>query len=284
MKPVAPADFLAGMARSSAARSAAAQAIESPAALAARVRALPPAPGLRLDGRFDLIAELKLRSPAQGLLGTDAHDLEARVARYARGGAAIVSVLTEPDRFDGRLAHLARASVALAPFGVPAMRKDFLVDRYQLLEARAAGAGGVLLIVRMLERARIEELVGYAAELGLFVVLEAFDVADIAVATELVSTWRGVADACLVGVNSRDLVTLQVVPERLEALAPELPAGVPRVAESGLVTAADAARLAAAGFTVALVGTALMSAEDPEQLVRDMIRSGRDCAASRVRR
>ena len=206
-------DFLAAMARSSAARSAAAQEREPERALAARVAALPAPPALRLDGRFDLIAELKLRSPAQGVLSGPAADIAARVTAYARGGAAIVSVLTEPDRFDGSLEHLVRASEALAPLGVPAMRKDFLVDRYQLLEARMAGAGGVLLIVRMLDRARLSELVTVAADLGLFVLLEAFDEQDIAAAAAVATTWRGVRDGCLIGINSRDLVTLQVVPK-----------------------------------------------------------------------
>ena len=272
-------DFLADMARSSAARSSAAQQRESEATLAARVAALPTPPSLRLDGRFDLIAELKLRSPAQGILSGPTADIGSRVTAYARGGAAIVSVLTEPDRFDGSLEHLACASAALKPFGVPAMRKDFLVDRYQLLEARLAGAGGVLLIVRMLGRERLAELVAVAADLGLFVLLEAFDAADIAIAADLAAQWQGARDACLIGINSRDLVTLQVVPQRLEQLAPTLPTQYPRVAESGLATAEDAARLAAAGFTLALVGTALMAAPEPEQLARTMIARGRIAAA-----
>jgi indole-3-glycerol phosphate synthase len=274
----APGDFLAGMARASARRAAAARAAEPEAALRVRALATPAAPALRLDGRFDLIAELKLRSPAQGVLGSCDDDLEGRVSAYARAGAAIVSVLTEPERFDGSLGHLARASAALQPLGVPAMRKDFLVDAYQLLEARAAGAGGVLLIVRMLGREQLAALLDTAAELGLFVLLEAFDAADVALAAALAARWQGAAAGCLIGVNSRDLVTLEVVPERLAALAPALPAGLPRVAESGLVTAADAARLAAAGYTLALVGTALMSAPDPAALARAMIASGRAAA------
>lgn len=275
MSAGATPDFLAAMARSSAARSAAAQQREPERALAARVAKLPAPPALRLDGRFDLIAELKLRSPAQGMLSGPAADIAARVAAYAEGGAAIVSVLTEPERFDGSLEHLLRASEALKPHGVPAMRKDFLVDRYQLLEARLAGACGVLLIVRMLDRETLAELAAFAAELGLFVLLEAFDEADIAIAEEVAAAWRGVRDGCLIGINSRDLVTLQVVPQRLEALAPRLPRRFPRVAESGLAIAEDAARLAAAGFTLALVGTALMSAADPARLARAMIDHGR---------
>jgi indole-3-glycerol phosphate synthase len=270
--------FLDRMAESSAARVAAARAREDDATLRARAFATPRGPRLRLDGRFDLIAESKLRSPAQGVLGAKTDDLEGRVTAYARGGAAAISVLTEPDRFDGDLTHLERAVRALAPLGVPAMRKDFLVDAYQLYEARAAGAGGVLLIVTMLDRPRLAGMLDVAVELGLFVLLETFDAADVAIAHELVAGWRGDAGDCLVGVNSRNLQTLQVVPERLEQLAHALPRAHPRVAESGLVTAEDAARLAGAGYTTALVGTALMSAADPGALARAMIDAGRGAA------
>ncbi len=280
MSATGTGDFLDTMARSSRARVSGARARESDAALAVRAATAARAPRLKLDASgFDLIAELKLRSPAQGVLSASDGDLAERVTGYARGGAAVVSVLTEPEHFAGSLAHLERASALLAPLGVPAMRKDFLVDSYQLLEARAAGAGGVLLIVRMLPRARLEELLAAAVELGLFVLLEAFDEADIESATGLARGWRGAPGECLIGINSRDLKTLQVVPERLEALAARLPADFPRVAESGLAAAPDAARLAARGFTLALVGSALMSAPEPEALVREMIRAGRGAAS-----
>lgn len=269
-------DFLTRMAESSRARVVAARRLESEAALEVRARAAAPSPPLVLDGRFDLIAELKLRSPAQGQLAAAADDLESRVVAYAEAGAAIVSVLTEPERFDGDLAHLSRASEALRAHGVPTMRKDFLVDPYQVLEARAGGAGGVLLIVRMLARPTLEALLATAADLRLFVLLEAFDTADVATAADLAASWRGRPGDCLIGVNSRDLQTLAVVPSRLESLAAALPRSCPRVAESGLADAADAARLARAGYSVALVGTALMSARDPRALGREMIAAGRE--------
>ena len=117
--------------------------------------------------------------PARVHWATPATTGPARIAAYARGGAAAVSVLTEPSRFDGSLTHLRQAAAVLAPLGVPAMRKDFIVDPYQVLEARAAGAGGVLIILRMLPRARIDELLEAAADQGLFVLLEAFDAADL---------------------------------------------------------------------------------------------------------
>ena len=171
-------DFLADMATSSRDRTEVARARVPASELRARSRDLPPAPRLRLSPQgFDLIAEMKLRSPAVGALRDARHeDVTQRVLAYADAGAAAVSVLTEPSRFDGDLVHLAQAAAALAPHGIPAMRKDFLVDPYQVLEARAAGAGGVLLILRMLPRAALEALLDAALEHGLFVLLEAFDV------------------------------------------------------------------------------------------------------------
>jgi indole-3-glycerol phosphate synthase len=185
-------------------------------------------------------------------------------------------VLTEPERFEGSLHHLEQAAYALrAAGGVPAMRKDFLVDPYQVAEARLAGAGGVLVIVRMLERRELDALIEAAARLGLFVLIETFDEADIRVAVDLLAAHGGRGVPLLVGVNSRDLTTLKVVPGRLEELVALLPAGVPRVAESGVGDAADAARLASAGYTMALVGSALMTAGDPAALLAAMLAAGR---------
>jgi indole-3-glycerol phosphate synthase len=275
MNAVVAGDFLAGMAASSRERSEAAQASVPARELRARIADLPAAPVLRLD-HFDLIAEVKLRSPAVGLLKTAAEeDIGARVSGYALAGAAAVSILTEPSRFDGSLADLENGARALRTLGVPAMRKDFLVDGYQVLEGRAAGAGGVLAIIRMLDRPALERLVDTALEIGMFVLLEAFDEADIDIAHALVAARRGHRHLLLVGVNSRDLVTLKVVPGRLDILAASLPRDVKRVAESGVATAADAARAAANGYDLALVGSALMSAGDPAALVRDMLTAGR---------
>jgi indole-3-glycerol phosphate synthase len=268
--------FLDEMARSSAARVAEALRHESWQALERRARAQPAGAPLRLSGSgFDVIAELKLRSPAAGVLGDAAQDWLGRVAAYARGGAAAVSVLTEPSRFDGALEHLRQAAQVLAPLGVPAMRKDFLVDPYQVLEARAAGAGGVLIILRMLPRARIEELLGVAAEQRLFVLLEAFDEADLELARELRQARTNHEEHILIGVNSRDLQTLKVRPERFAALAPTLPAGVPAVAESGVATAADARQMQQLGYGVALIGTALMAEADPSRLLREIFAATR---------
>jgi len=272
------AGFLEQMAQGSRRRLADGMAREPLEVLRSRCADLPPPPPLRLSGDFDVIAELKLRSPALGQLATTDSDLEARVRGYASAGAAAVSVLTEPERFDGSLAHLAAATAALAPLGVPAMRKDFLVDPYQLYEARAAGAGGVLLIVRMLSRPALVEMLDCAAELGLFALIETFDAQDIEVASDVLAGGLR-TPLSLVGVNSRDLRTLEVETGRLAALAPRLPRDRPRVAESGLRTPEDAVAMVHAGYDVALVGGALMSAEDPAALLGAMLAAGRQAAA-----
>jgi len=272
-------DFLAGMAASSQARVDAARRLQGDRELWRWAEASPAPPPLWLSPqRFDVIAEVKLRSPAVGVLKDgDDEDIEARVSRYAAAGAAAVSVLTEPDRFEGSLDHLEQAARALATAGrVPAMRKDFLVDPYQVAEARLAGAGGVLVIVRMLERSALDALIEAARRLGLFVLIEAFDAADIGIARALLDTHGNRGSPLLIGINSRDLVTLKVVPGRLEEMVQLLPADAPRVAESGVGTAADAARLARAGYDLALVGSALMTAEDPAALLKAMITSGRE--------
>jgi indole-3-glycerol phosphate synthase len=187
----------------------------SEAALLGRALAGPrPAPLGSSSAGFDLIAELKLRSPAVGQLKSAAEeDVEGRVTAYAKAGAAAVSVLTEPSRFDGSMAHLESAAKALVPLNVPAMRKDFLVDPYQVLEARVAGAGGVLVIVRMLSRAGVEALLDCARTLGMFVLLEAFDESDLEAMHGFVGGSRTVP--VLAGLNCRDLTTLQIVPGRL---------------------------------------------------------------------
>jgi len=278
--------FLDDMARFSALRVTQAAARESFAALERRAKSAPPSPRLRLSkAGFDVIAELKLRSPAAGALSEQGEDWLGRVAQYALGGAAAVSVLTEPSRFDGSLEHLRQAALALAPLGVPAMRKDFLVDPYQVLEARAAGAGGVLVIVRMLSRSQMSQLLDAAAEHGMFVLLEAFDAADLTTAKDLLTSRSaerpatdGATEAAadlLVGVNCRDLATLEVVQERFEALAPQLPGDWPAVAESGVATAVDARRMRRLGYRLALIGTALMGCDEPAKLLGEILAATR---------
>ena len=264
------------MAQTSAARVAAARAQVPEQRLRQSTTAEPPPLVL---SSFDLIMELKLSAPSSGALAPDDQVLESQVLRYARAGAAAVSVLTEPDRFGGTLAHLKRAVAALGPARVPAMRKDFLVDRYQLHETRAAGAGGALLIVRMLKPKALAAMADCARELGLFILLEAFDRADLKRAVACAAAWKGAGGRVLIGVNCRDLATLEVRPERLYDLARLLPREFPAVAESGLHTVGDAERLAESGYRAALIGTALMTAQDPEALGRELLAAGRAARA-----
>lgn len=283
------------MAASSHDRLQAAKRACSESALLQKALATPPPPKLTANpARFDLIAELKLRSPAIGQLKSTSEDVPGRVTAYAKAGAAAVSVLTEPTRFDGSMAHLETAAQTLAPLNVPAMRKDFVVDPYQVIEARAAGAGGVLVILRMLPRPGIEALLDCARSLGLFVLLEAFDEPDIEAMHAIIgantqrsghvqpTSPRAATPPVLAGLNCRDLTTLQIVPKRLLDLAPLLPTNVPRVAESGVVSPDDAARVAAAGYEYALVGSALMQGGDPHALAAALLKAGRDKAASRT--
>jgi indole-3-glycerol phosphate synthase len=274
-------DFLATMAEGSRKRVAAARKKLAEAELMAHAGDTAMPPRLQLSvRRFDLITEVKFRSPAAGKLRKGGEgNVAARVASYADAGAACVSVLTEPTRFDGSMEHLRAAVQALAG-RIPAMRKDFLVDPYQVAEARLAGAGGVLLILRMLDEAAAAAMIECAAKLRLFALLECFDAADIARAAALVRQYSSAAQL-LVGVNCRDLTTLGVAAPRLEELVRLLPDDVPRVAESGVTTAQDAGRVAIMGYDVALVGSALMTALEPLPLVRAMLSAGRNERARR---
>jgi indole-3-glycerol phosphate synthase len=256
-------DFLKGMAKSSAARAA-----QAPSFTDADFD--KPVVPLSL-GVFDVIAEIKQRSPAEGdLTSTKSKGtsyLLSRAQAYAVGGAAAISVLTEPSRFDGELAHL--EEVAAAVPDIPVMRKDFLVEPVQVLEARASGASGVLLITTMLDDAKLREMIDCAWEHGMFVLLESFDGEDLQRSAEFLDG----AGQLLIGVNTRNLRTLEVDGERLQRLASSLPNAV-CVAESGLRVAEDAARVAGWGYSMALVGTALMRSDDPTTLISSMREAG----------
>ncbi len=237
---------------------------------------------MRLSG-FDLIAEVKDHSPAEGQLAAAGADRSARAAAYAAGGAAAISVLTEPDRFAGNLAHVEEVVAAVAGHHVPVMRKDFLTDVRQVLEARAAGASGVLLIAAILDDSTLESMLACALEHSMFVLLEAFDADDLARSAALVAgayVQPAAEGRLLVGVNTRNLRTLEVDPDRLARLAGDLPKGAIAVAESGLKTADDAARVVGFGYRMGLVGTALMKSADPGALVADMLAAGRQAVSA----
>ena len=276
------ADFLERMARASAARAAQAFGRLPEGQLLARALSAPPPKPLRLEGSgFDLIAEFKRRAPSAGTLSDGVRPMKAAEAarRYVEGGAAAVSVLTEPEEFSGSLEDLAAAAGAVA---APVMRKDFLVDPRQVLEARAHGASGVLLILRLLDQEHLEEMLAAARAASLFVLLEAFDEADLARISEAGVRTDSGGPALLVGLNCRDLATLRTEPERLVRLRGAFPHGPPGIAESGLETEEDARRVARLGYRAALVGSALMRAVDPAARVSAMLRAGRREAALRA--
>jgi indole-3-glycerol phosphate synthase len=219
-------------------------------------------PAFREPG-LSVIAEVKRRSPSKGALA-DIPDPAALAAAYHAGGADAISVLTEQRRFGGSLDDL-RAVRAAVP--TPLLRKDFVVTGYQLLEARAAGADLVLLIVAALDDALLRDLHDQARELGLTVLTEVHDEDEVGRALD--------ADADLVGVNARNLKTLDIDPEVFGRLVDLLPDDVVTVAESGIAGVDDAARYADLGADVVLVGEALVKDGDPRAAVASLRGIGR---------
>jgi indole-3-glycerol phosphate synthase len=203
-----------------------------------------------------VIAEFKRRSPSAGTLREDA-DVSEVVGAYERGGASAVSVLTEGPHFDGSLQDLRAARGACA---LPILRKDFIVDPYQLLEARAAGADAVLLIVAALPMQELESLHDAARALGLDVLVEVHDREELRSALEL--------GADLVGINNRDLRDFSVDVERTSRLMGEVLDGVTVVSESGIATAEQLRTLQQEGVHAVLVGESLMRSSDPEAGLR----------------
>jgi indole-3-glycerol phosphate synthase len=228
---------------------------------------VPPPRPLRGFGEvFDVIAEIKPRSPAEGaFVERSSIDLGRS---YETGGAAMISVLAEPSEFGGSIEMVGAVAGAVT---IPVLAKDFLTDPIQVYQARQAGADGVLVIARILDDDDLAVLLDTVNECGCFALLEAFDEADLARVSALTSDRPDL----LVGVNCRDLDTLQVVPDRHLELAGALPEGAVAVAESGIGGPADIERVAAHGYRAALVGSALMRAEEPKLLVGDLIEAGR---------
>ena len=257
--------FLESMEQSSRARLQAARARRSQEAVIEAALATPSPRSLGdFGGVFDLIAEIKPRSPAEGELASA--DLLERATAYQEGGAAMLSVLTEPDAFGGSLQLL---EAVAAGADVPVLCKDFLVDPYQVFEARAAGADGVLIIARILTDEAMAALLAAVGQTGMFALIEAFDASDLLRVTSLAEG----SSPTLVGVNCRDLQTLQTDPEVHGELAAGLPSTVPSVAESGMLGPADIRRVAGLGYRGALVGSALMRSANPAELVASMLAS-----------
>ena len=191
-----------------------------------------------VSSEFAVIAEIKDQSPSEGALAPEGSGRAERAVSYVNGGAAAISVLTEPFRFAGEIAHLEEVVAAVAGRRVPVMRKDFLVDTAQILEARASGASGVLLIAAILDDESLASMLDCAREHSLFVLLESFDEDDLERSRRLLDE-PGHLDSAesgrlLFGVNSRNLRSLAVDATRLERFAGLMPEGVVAVAESGL--------------------------------------------------
>lgn len=258
--------FLATMAQESQERLHQATSQEPLEELKARALDHPAPARFQPDG-FEIWAELKPRSPSEGTLEGDGHEsLVDRARAYVRGGASVLSVLTEPSVFGGSLDLLGQIAKATEH---PVLRKDFLVHPYQVWQARAHGAAGVLLIAGMLPDGALDSMVDAAADAGLFVLLEAFDQAELDRASRFASSTDPYV---IIGVNCRDLATLRVDLSRLADFRLP-PCRV--MAESGVRSAADAASAAALGYQGILVGSALMNSPHPEDLVHELLASGR---------
>jgi indole-3-glycerol phosphate synthase len=213
------------------------------------------------DG-VNVIAECKRRSPSRGVLRAD-YDPVAIAKAYEAAGAAAISVLTEPTFFDGSLAHLAAVRAAVT---LPIVRKDFIVSEYQLLEAKAAGADAVLLIVAALRPVELKVLHDHARRHGLDALVEVHDEHELAIAID--------AGARIIGVNNRNLRTLEVDVHASERLIAQMPPDVVAISESGLKSAEDLTRLRGLGYRAFLIGERLMTAADPGAALARMLAVG----------
>jgi len=213
---------------------------------------------LRGRDRLGVIAEIKRRSPSKGDLNTGL-DPAGLAREYERGGAACLSVLTDEEHFGGSADDLAAARAACS---LPVLRKDFTVSERDVLDARLIGADCVLLIAAALDRAELAGFHALAVEIGLDVLVEIHDEAELEHALD--------ADATLIGVNQRDLVTFEVDHERAVRMAGVIPDHAVKVAESGVRNGADARALAAAGYDAVLVGETLVTSGDPASTITEL--------------
>jgi indole-3-glycerol phosphate synthase len=211
---------------------------------------------------MNVIAEVKRSSPSKGNLAPIS-DPGALAQQYQEAGAAAVSVLTEQRRFGGSLADL---DVVRSRIEIPVLRKDFMVDEYQFLEARAHGADIVLLIVAALSKSQLKDFFDLATELGMASLLEVHTHSELESAMNI--------SPRIVGVNSRNLKTLDVDPQVFQELIPEIPADLIRVAESGIATRQDVIQAQRAGANAILVGESLVKSGDPISAMRELLGRG----------
>jgi len=254
------ATIVAGTRHSIAAR----QAKASLEALGERAAAMPSRAGrfqaaVSRGGEINVIAECKRRSPSRGVLRVD-YDPVSIAIGYESAGAAAISVLTEPTFFDGALEHLSAVREVVE---IPVLRKDFIVSEYQLLEAKAAGADAILLIVAALRPVELKVLHDHARRHGLDALVEVHDAHELDIAID--------AGARIVGVNNRNLRTLDVDVHASEALIAQMPEGVVAISESGLKTAEDLVRLRGLGYSAFLIGERFMRAAEPGEQLKDLL-------------
>ena len=257
------ADILARIVASKTKEVAAARAAKPLAALREDARRAPPPRdfvdalrGKNASSKPAVIAEIKKASPSRGIL-RPIFDPAAIARRFEAGGAACLSVLTDREYFQGAPEHLTAARAACS---LPALRKDFVLDEYQIVESRALGADCILLIVAALEDGPLAELESHAQELGMAVLAEVHDAAELERALDLSTP--------LIGINNRNLRNFEVRLETTLDLLPRIPSGRTVVTESGILAPADVARMRAAGVHAFLVGEAFMRAADPGAALR----------------
>lgn len=251
-------DLVAGALRDASERRALRSIAEVEAAAVARVPAIDVLEALAPAQRVRIIAEVKRASPSRGPLA-DIPDPAALAVSYETGGASAISVLTERHRFSGSLADLEAVRDAVR---IPVLRKDFIAEPYQVLEARAAGADLVLLIVAALDQPTLSSLFELTRQLGMTALVETHNAEEVSRALDI--------GAGLVGVNARDLSTFELDQDLFGRLAGHIPSGVIRVAESAVKTAADVAHYRQAGADVVLVGEALVTG-DPVRTLAEFL-------------
>lgn len=271
------ADFVARACGEAADRVAAAKRREPYETLRARAAQTPAPPAFGVALKGGIIAEVKRASPSRGVIATDV-DAAAQARAYVAGGAAAVSVLTEPRHFHGAIGDLRAVA---ATVGVPVLRKDFVVDAYQVVEARAAGAAAILLLVAALDDGQLLDLLHAAAEMGIEALIETHTADEIARARAVIAQVRWERTP-VVGINARDLRRLAVDRSRFAELVDAVPDHAVIVAESGVAGPADVQAYIGVGADAVLVGEHLMRAADPQAATRELATAAHAAHAGRT--